>query len=82
MQFSVYVRVFLFANISSENELFVNKVGYQIFVKVIGFSCVFENVAKVIGFIHVFANGEECNCLFMSVFFVSANISRGNDFFE
>ena len=42
----------------------------------------FETVAKVNGFIHVFANGEECNCLFMSVFFVSANISRGNDFFE
>ena len=42
----------------------------------------FEDVARVIGFIHVFANGEECNCLFMSVFFVFANISRGNDFFE
>jgi hypothetical protein len=39
----------------------------------------FENVAKVIGFIHVFANGEKCNCLFMSVFHVFANISSGND---
>ena len=29
----------------------------------------FENVAKVIGFIHVFENGEKCICLFMSVFF-------------
>ena len=41
----------------------------------------FENVAKVIGFIHVFANGEKCNCLCMSVFLVFANISNGNDFF-
>ena len=42
----------------------------------------FENVAKVIGFIHVFANGEKSNCLCMSVFWVFAHISSGNDFFE
>ena len=30
----------------------------------------FENVAKEMGFIHVFENGDKCNCLFMSVFFV------------
>ena len=40
----------------------------------------FENVAKVIGFIHVFANGEKCICLFMILFFVFANISSGNDY--
>ena len=40
----------------------------------------FENVAKVIGFIHVFANGEKCICLFMILFFVFANISSRNDY--
>ena len=29
----------------------------------------FENVTKVFDFIHVFANGEKCNCLFTSVLF-------------
>ena len=27
----------------------------------------FKNVAKVIGFIHAFENGEKCNCLFIDV---------------
>jgi hypothetical protein len=33
------------------------------------------------GLIHVFENGEKCNCLFMSVFFVVAHISSENEFF-
>ena len=47
MQLSVNVRVFcficVFGKVSIENKLFVSKVGFQIFVKVIGFSYVFEN---------------------------------------
>ena len=47
MQLSVYVRIFcvfyVCARISTENELFVIKVGFQIVVKVMGFSYVFEN---------------------------------------
>jgi hypothetical protein len=41
----------------------------------------FENVAKVIGFIHAFENGEKCNCLFMSVFFAFARMSSENELF-
>ena len=41
----------------------------------------FGNVAKVMGLIHVFENGEKCNCLWMSVFFVFAKISSKNELF-
>ena len=33
----------MFANILSENELFVNKVGFKNFVEVMGFTYVFED---------------------------------------
>ena len=49
-----------------ENYFFVNEVS-------------FGNVAKVMGLIHVFENGEKCNCLFMSVFFVFAKMSNENE---
>jgi len=34
---------FVFATFSSENELFVSKVGFKVFVEVMGFTYVFEN---------------------------------------
>ena len=51
-----------------QSDFFVNEIS-------------FENVAKAMGFIHVFENGEKCNCLFMSVFFVFAKISSENELF-
>ena len=47
----------VFSRVSTRNELFVSKVGYRIFVKVIGFSCVFEN-------------GRKCNVSGRPCFFV------------
>ena len=47
---------FVFAKISRETELSVNKVGFTNFVEVMGFTYVFED-------------GWKCNCLWISVFF-------------
>jgi len=61
VQLPVYVHVlrvfYVFGKASSDNERFVSKVGFQIFVEVMGFT-------------HVFENGCKCNSLWMSVFFV------------
>ena len=48
MQLFVYVVFVVFANISSENKLFVNKVGFKNFVEVMGFHMCLRMVKSAI----------------------------------
>ena len=67
MQLFVDVRFFcvfcMFGRVLNENELFVNKVCFQIVVKVVGFSYVFENGCK--------CNLSGCPCFFVCLLVVS-----------
>ena len=56
----MYVVFFVFANISSENEVFVNKVGFKNFVEVMGLHMCLRIVKSAI----------VCGCLCFFVFVI------------
>ena len=65
------LKLFLFQILFIELDIYwmcCKGFGWTVFFVVSGVS--FENVAKEMGFTHVYENGEKCNCLFMSMCFV------------